>query len=95
MRIDHYRAVLARGERVQVLDDLLVDPPDPVAFEVGPCEDLTAAQAVEMHRALTAWLQVHKRLHPRWHAEYRERDPGGPSPGSPIWRRLRERKEGA
>lgn len=94
MRISHYHSVFARGENVDVYMDgsaVTIDAPSTGNPERGPLEDMSAAETVELHRALTAWLARHKYLHRQWHADYRERDPGGASPGRR--RRQRGRRE--
>lgn len=86
MRVPDYMAALrghARQAVVQnpLLDDdhLVLDAPHPTDPEIGPDldQEITAREAVELHRALTAWLRVHKSLHPGWHRQYRDEDPGG------------------
>ena len=82
MRITHYTAVFGRGEPITLVGDgqfepVVLDPPAPDDVDRGPMDDMTASEAVEMQRALSGWLSIHRDLHPKWHDEYRERDPGG------------------
>jgi hypothetical protein len=86
MRVPEYLDAL-RGPGKQAVvhdplfpdDPIVLDAPNPGDPEIGPDigQEITARAAVELHRALTAWLRDHKSLHPRWHRDYRDGDPGG------------------
>lgn len=82
-RIPEYKQrLIAEGSlslfREMPLTVLGPDPDDP---DAGPGLDemeIDAAEAVELQRALTAWLEVHAITHPAWHRRYRANNPGGP-----------------
>jgi len=82
--IQYYSGLLYHGHTVIIgpYDNLdqdetfEVEPPSEVDPKVGFDEGITATQTVELHRALSAWLGMHRRLHPQWHKDYVRRDPG-------------------
>lgn len=80
--IPEYSAQLYDGEIVEIGGDddnepLEVIPPEAGNVDAGAIEGVTAAETVELHRALSAWLGMHRKLHTAWHDAYRTRDPGG------------------
>lgn len=85
MRITEYLATFRQGLAVTLPDSkgdepIVLQPADEDRPDAGPDMLLgaDAAEAVELHRALTAWLADHKELHPGWHRRYRQVNPGGP-----------------
>jgi hypothetical protein len=83
VNIPHYSAMLYNGKAIEIVpgdDDyepLTVEPPSEVDVDQGFMPGVTATETVELHRALSAWLGMHRRLHRDWHDDYRRRDPGG------------------
>lgn len=70
MRTAEYANRFRLRKTVRIADgprSILLLPPDPVDADIGPGR-ITADDAVELHRALTAWLSIHRRHHPNWHA---------------------------
>lgn len=98
MNIPHYVAMLAGRRSATIVDTadalLVVEPPDVSDASIGFMPGVTAAETVELQRALTAWLQVHRQRHRAWHDAYRERDPGGPRRWDAEAGRLRPVKRG-
>lgn len=82
MNIPHYMAMLGGGRAAPIVEtgdvSLTVQPPDADIASIGFMPGVTASETVELHRALTAWLQLHRQAHRAWHDAYRDRDPGGP-----------------
>jgi len=83
VNIPHYSAMLYNGKTIEIVpadDDyepLVVEPPSEVDVDQGFMDGVTAADTIELHRALTAWLGMHQRLHHAWHDDYVKRNPGG------------------
>lgn len=82
MRIPDYSRQLYAGRIVEIGGDeetepLTLDPPSDMDVDLGFMKGVSAAETVELHRALSAWLAMHRRLHPAWHRAYRETNPGG------------------
>jgi hypothetical protein len=85
VRIADYLAKFQQGQPVTLPDSkgdepIVLQAADEDRPDAGPDMLLgsDAAEAVELHRALTAWLTDHKQLHPGWHRRYRQTNPGGP-----------------
>lgn len=76
MNIPGYSALFYHDESVEI-GPLAVVPPDADDVDAGFMPGVTAAETVELARALHAWLGMHRRQHPKWHKEYRDNDPGG------------------
>lgn len=83
MRIAQYRELLEKEGSLILFpaEPLLMHAPHRGDPEAGPeLGDMLigAAECIELQRALTAWLELHCLIHPRWHQAYRMTNPGGP-----------------
>jgi len=81
MRVGEYDARFTACQWVRVplagRSEWSLRPPDPDNPAAGVDVDTDAAAVVRLCRAFSGWLAAHKRLHPKWHEDYRQRDPGG------------------
>lgn len=84
MKIGEYIREFEHGRAVRVCDaEPPLLPPLPADPDAGPGV-WSAADAVEMQRALSGWLQLHRKMHPGWHRDYVRNNPGTNNPAARV-----------